>query len=157
MNCSWSDQSARPAQKQQPDQLTARDGSTGAVAAYSPPQSSYSSDTSYSSPSSGYSSPSSGYSSPSSGYGPGNSDCGRDLFGGSGGGGGYGSSNSYGGGGGGQGVLGGGGGLVGSIFAGLDLNLLDVKMLGLGHIRPELVDGLCQRASITILAEGEKR
>ena len=49
------------------------------------------------------------------------------------------------------------GGLVSSLLAGLDINLLDVKMIALGYVRPQLVDSLCQRATNTLIVEGEKR
>ena len=44
-----------------------------------------------------------------------------------------------------------------SLIAGLDINLLDVKLIGLGYVRPQLVDSLCQRATNTLIVEGEKR
>jgi hypothetical protein len=114
---------------------------SNAVAPYSPPQSS----------TGGYGNSAGGYgsSSSSSGYGAstgGQSNCGGDLLGGGGGG--------YGGGNGGGGNI---GGVVSSLISGVDINLADVKLIGLGYVRPQLVDSLCVRATNTLITEGEKR
>jgi len=57
---------------------------------------------------------------------------------------------------------GGGGGLgsafdLGDILSTLDLNLLDLKAIGLGYIRPGLVDTLCTRATNALISEGNTR
>ena len=111
----------------------------GAVAPYTAPQTSSNGGGSYSSSGSGYSSGGGGYGSANSGY---NNN-----------GGGGGGSNC----GGADGLGGLGAGTVSSLIAGLDINLLDVKLIGLGYVRPQLVDSLCQRATNTLIVEGEKR
>jgi hypothetical protein len=111
---------------------------SNAVAPYSPPQSS----------TGVYSNSAGGYGSSSS-YGTstgGQSNCGGDLLGGGG--------SGYGGGSGGGGNI---GGVVSSLISGVDINLADVKLIGLGYVRPQLVDSLCVRATNTLITEGEKR
>ena len=61
--------------------------------------------------------------------------------------------SSYSGGGGG----GGGGGGIGGLLEGVELNLLDAKLIGLGYVREDLVRQLCHQATQQLIWEGVQR
>lgn len=58
--------------------------------------------------------------------------------------------------GGGAGGAGGGGG-IGGLLEGVELNLLDAKLIGLGYVREDLVRQLCHQATQQIIWEGVQR
>ena len=52
----------------------------------------------------------------------------------------------------------GGGGLgLGNILDGVQLNLLDAKLIGLGYVREDLVRQLCHQATQQLIWEGVRR
>ena len=52
---------------------------------------------------------------------------------------------------------GGGSGGIGDILDGVQLNLLDAKLIGLGYVREDLVKELCNRATQALIREGVQR
>ena len=52
---------------------------------------------------------------------------------------------------------GGGGGGFGDLLEGVELNLLDAKLIGLGYVREDLVQELCARATQALIREGVQR
>jgi len=61
------------------------------------------------------------------------------------------------GGGGGQQAQGGNSGGLGDILDGVELNLLDAKLIGLGYVRESLVRELCAKATQQLIREGVQR
>ena len=61
-------------------------------------------------------------------------------------------ASSYNGGGGGV-----GGGSIGGLLEGVELNLLDAKLIGLGYVREDLVRQLCHQATQQLIWEGVQR
>ena len=55
------------------------------------------------------------------------------------------------------GQYGGGNGGIGDILDGVQLNLLDAKLIGLGYVREDLVKELCNRATQALIREGVQR
>ena len=62
-------------------------------------------------------------------------------------------ASTYNGGGGG----GGSGGGIGGLLEGVELNLLDAKLIGLGYVREDLVRQLCHQATQQLIWEGVQR
>merc|ERR1711892_1250175 len=56
-----------------------------------------------------------------------------------------------------QAQAGGGGGGFGDLLEGVELNLLDAKLIGLGYVREDLVQELCARATQALIREGVQR
>ena len=52
---------------------------------------------------------------------------------------------------------GGGGGGIGGLLEGVELNLLDAKLIGLGYVREDLVRQLCHQATQQLIWEGVQR
>ena len=52
---------------------------------------------------------------------------------------------------------GGGGGSIGGLLEGVELNLLDAKLIGLGYVREDLVRQLCHQATQQLIWEGVQR
>ena len=52
---------------------------------------------------------------------------------------------------------GGGGGSLGGLLEGVELNLLDAKLIGLGYVREDLVRQLCHQATQQLIWEGVQR
>ena len=50
-----------------------------------------------------------------------------------------------------------GGGGLGNILDGVQLNLLDAKLIGLGYVREDLVRQLCHQATQQLIWEGVSR
>ena len=51
----------------------------------------------------------------------------------------------------------GGGGGFGDLLEGVELNLLDAKLIGLGYVREDLVRELCAKATQALIREGVQR
>ena len=49
------------------------------------------------------------------------------------------------------------GGGFGDLLDGVDLNLLDAKLIGLGYVREDLVQQLCAKGTQALIREGVKR
>merc|ERR1711892_294968 len=56
-----------------------------------------------------------------------------------------------------QAQAGGGGGGFGDLLKGVELNLLDAKLIGLGYVREDLVQELCARATQALIREVVQR
>ena len=56
-----------------------------------------------------------------------------------------------------QAQAGGGGGGFGDLLEGVELNLLDAKLIGLGYVREDLVRELCAKATQVLIREGVQR
>ena len=50
-----------------------------------------------------------------------------------------------------------GGGGFGDLLDGVELNLLDAKLIGLGYVREDLVKELCAKATQALIREGVQR
>ena len=50
-----------------------------------------------------------------------------------------------------------GGSGFGDLLEGVELNLLDAKLIGLGYVREDLIQELCERATTALIREGVQR